>query len=544
MSVFNFKNYIKNVLNEKLQSDIFIHDILDDTDGMFKYYKISYDNTLYAKALDCAQKMRKIINNTINTVTGQLKNDIIIDQTKIDTDEKLKVLHAQYMNLYNSYVRYITQVFKKPDPQLLSSLLDGVYRFFKSRSDIYNITDKNFKKYTLAEIKSNKVLKQQLLTETKEKLVFWFNKDKAILAVSLKGIIILKSINFLQLNSGNSIKEQIENSVKKDNITVNNIVCPTISCKEELEWPTVQRMSFIGDKREIVGIDFIQNYLDITADKMEPITIGSFISKASHIYKETGWGNNIDDYLIIYTPTQSLTDKDGNTISSYNNKGYNQKIHTSNVESFSDLKHKYDPITKERKNAYKEVIKRTYKWTKDILGKYKPYAGGKDRDIFSFGVKLCEYSYNELYGDDNYCNNIAKNNLLRYKKLVQLMRHKKSLGVYTKQLEDILKKIKVFTISGSKLNRRIKETYKTDKATFKSLMLLYGTYTRILNTVMVDYSSIQSDASDIKTNMSIYTDNTISQSRKSIESKMNNIIHICDELQEIQNKMDEILDVI
>ena len=45
---FNLKQYIKeNYLNEKLQSDIFIHEILED--DLFKFYKVNNPGTTYNK---------------------------------------------------------------------------------------------------------------------------------------------------------------------------------------------------------------------------------------------------------------------------------------------------------------------------------------------------------------------------------------------------------------------------------------------------------------------------------------------------------------
>ena len=59
---FNLKNYIKeNYLNERLQSSILINEILYDSGGFFRYYKMDFENSQYHRVADAVDKMKNIL---------------------------------------------------------------------------------------------------------------------------------------------------------------------------------------------------------------------------------------------------------------------------------------------------------------------------------------------------------------------------------------------------------------------------------------------------------------------------------------------------
>src|SRR5574344_546597 len=117
--------------------------------------------------------------------------------------------------------------------------------------------------------------------------------DGEILAVSNYGHLILYSINndcdfyVKDVNGkrfdGKLTPEIIEDAVKKDNLIVNTLE-GTLNDETVLEWPTVSRLSFIGDKQDLCGIDFVNKFLDINKElsvyKLKLYNIGKFISHA------------------------------------------------------------------------------------------------------------------------------------------------------------------------------------------------------------------------------------------------------------------------
>ena len=435
---FDFKKYItEKYLTERLQSNILIHELLNDKDGMFTYYKLPYPGTIYKKALTCYNLLKSWITSAFVTWDNTFKSGgFSIGITNIDTDEKVKKFHKIYMDKVEEYKDLTSKLFIKPDPQILSSLISGVSKyntgkFELARRDIYNITDEFFTRYTWQQLKTDKQLYSDVQNKINNCLAFWM-RDGRILCVSRANKIILYNITLnnsyvTELNgkrfSGNMTKETIEDAVRKDNLIVNTLRC-TLSDGTELEWPTVSRQSYVGDRQDLCGIDFVKEFLDINKcidyKSLKFYQVGKFISHSSSLAKATSWGDKKDDYVIIYEPDGFYKDEKGNIKSTYIYNGERITYSKDNTNSYNDMKSNmaFSDREKNRRVEYEKKENSVYKWVKDLFGTYQPYANGKNGKMFEFGLKLSEYDYNSLYGDDGYCNKIALQNIKRYKLII------------------------------------------------------------------------------------------------------------------------------
>ena len=270
---FSLKKYInEKYLTERLQSDTVIHDILNDKGKMFTYYKQPYPGTMYKKALDQFEILNDIISNTFPIYSTEAYDSYIYQHESIKTDEQKKALHNKYMQILELYKNYTSKLFIKPDPQVLSSVIlsnaDGTFPMQKL--DLFNLTDENFKKYTVSDLKKNKDLKQYI----NEYAIFWFNSEGKILVVSVYGRMVLFAIDnenitfedgriWQSFQTNKLTPEIIEDACRKDNLIVNNLT-QTLNDGTVLTYPTVARLSRGGDKRELCGIGFVKNFLDLS----------------------------------------------------------------------------------------------------------------------------------------------------------------------------------------------------------------------------------------------------------------------------------------
>lgn len=561
---FSLKKYItEKYLIEKLQSDILVNDILNDKGGMFIYYKMYYPGTMYYKAKQYYNELKSIIENTFNSWNNKVKDSVYYKGDCIVSDDDKRALHKKYMELFNQYVNYTTKLFIKPDPQLIPSIAfsDATYGYFtKYRMDLFNLTDEHFEKYTLQEIKKDKNLKEKVNKASKDNLCFWFNEEGEILVVSCNNTLKLFAIDndnpLVTATTGRRwylnddiSKDRIENAVKKDNLIVNTLTMP-LNDGTELKFPTIARMSFIGDKRDLVGIDFVDKYLYLNQHngKMKLKTVGAVTSKASNLSKCTGWGSSLNDYVIIYYPEEVHKDFNGSVVSTY--RSTNDKHYTlpdSTVKSYND--YKTENGFNKRKNDQREAFdnRQTYKWVKDLFGKYKPYANGDQNRYFNYGVKLSEYDYNDLYGDDEYCNKIAENNIKRYKALIAKNRSMIGISNFNDDLKKILPQLQAYTKTGQVLCSEIKKVIRTDRDKFKILMTLYGVYSKVLKSSLISYGKIQVNIATFKKDysntkqMSSYQVNILKNTRDNIKSQIDDLSKICDEISQIETKINETL---
>ena len=225
----------------------------------------------------------------------------------------------------------------------------------------------------------------------------------------------------------------------------------------------------------------------------------------------------------------------------------------SNLKGYNEFKFDTEKI-RQRKLDFEEQQRKIYKWTKDILGKYHPYAGGKSSELFAFGRKLESYDYEKLYGTDDYCNKIARANILRYKKLIAQNRSKIGISNFNKELKEILPQLQAFTQTGKVLCNEIKNIYRNDVIKFKSLMMLYGVYSKLLNNMLQQYGNIQIAISSFKDTYANNKDeaymSTWAKEQKlkrcqedsnQIKIRIRNIKELCNELSSMEQKINETL---
>lgn len=563
---FSLKKYItEKYLTEKLQSDTLVNDILNDKGGMFIYYKMDYPGTLYYKAKQYYKELKSIIENTFQYYNTKVKDDIYYKGDGIISDDDKRALHKKYMELYNQYIKCASKLFTKPDPQLLPSIAfsDVTYGYFERyRMDLFNLTDEHFEKYTLQEIKKDKSIKDKVSDAIKHNLCFWFDEQGKILVASCNNTLklfaidnnnplVTAEIGRRQYSDKGMNKDEIENAVKQDNLTVNTLTMP-LNDGTELKFPTIARLSFIGDKKELVGIDFVDKflYLHEHMGKTKLKAVGSITSKASNLQKLTGWGATINDYVIIYYPEQVHKDFNNSIISTYTStNGKHYTLPDSTLKSYNDYKTEwgFNKRKNDQREAFDKQQQRIYKWVKDLFGKYKPYANGDQNRYFKYGVKLSEYDYNDLYGDDEYCNKIAENNVKRYKALIAKNRSMIGISNFNEDLKKILPQLQAYTKTGNVLCTEIKKVIRADKDKFKSLMTLYGLYSKVLQSSLIKYGNIQVEIATFKkeytnsSKMNNYQVSQLKQTRDKIKEQIDNLLNICDEISQIETKINETL---
>ena len=521
---FDFKKYItEKYLVERLQSDTLVHQLLNDKGGMFTYYKMPYPGTIYQKALACYSTLNNWIKQLFVGWKQEFQKDgFQIGITKIDTDEKIKKFHEIYMNKVEEYKDLTSKLFIKPDPQILSALINGVStysgKFEMHRKDIYNITDEFFTQYTWKQLKKDKQLCEKVKDQLNSCVAFWMSDGK-ILGVSKQGYLNLYSIDndcefYVKEENGRRFEgkltpEIIEDAVNKDNLIVNTLK-GTLNDGTELEWPTVSRQSFIGDRQDLCGIDFVNKFLNLNQEiqkvysggyKFKAYNIGKFISHGSPLAKATNWGDNEDDYVILYEPNDLHMDATGNVKSTYlARNGEHRVLPKSSDKSYNDMKagKEFSEKNKKRKDDFDEQQESVYKWVKDLFGKYQPYAGGKNSKMFEFGKKLSEYDYESLYGNDGYCNKIALQNIQRYKFIIQQNRSVTGISEFTDKLKDISKDVQSFGVDGKKLCGQLKALLLKDMTKYRELTFLYGEYMTMLNQMLSKFGKVQAKVSQFK----------------------------------------------
>lgn len=563
---FDFKKYItEKYLTERLQSDILIHELLNDKDGMFTYYKLPYPGTIYKKALTCYNLLKRWITSAFVTWDNTFKSGgFSIGITNIDTDEKVKKFHKIYMDKVEEYKDLTSKLFIKPDPQILSSLISGVSKyntgkFELARRDIYNITDEFFTRYTWQQLKTDKQLYSDVQNKINNCLAFWM-RDGRILCVSRANQIILYNITLnnsyvTELNgkrfSGNMTKETIEDAVRKDNLIVNTLKC-TLSDGTELEWPTVSRQSYVGDRQDLCGIDFVKEFLDINKciyyKSLKFYQVGKFISHSSSLAKATSWGDKEDDYVIIYEPDGFYKDEKGNIKSTYIYNGERVTYSKDNTDSYNDMKSNmaFSDRKKNRRVEYEKKENSVYKWVKDLFGTYQPYANGKNSKMFEFGLKLSEYDYDSLYGDDGYCNKIALQNIKRYKLIISQCHAITGISEFADKLNVISQEIKSFGIEGKGLCIKLKTLLLTDNEKYKELTFLYGTYMAMLNQMLSKFGKVHASFSLFKKQYQTikksdksneFTHKEIDRDRERIQKALEDLQVNCEEMIKLKDKI-------
>lgn len=569
---FNLKKYItEKYLTEKIQSDIIINKLMNDKGEMFKFYKHE-DSPTYKKFVNIAEELNNILKqvfpNYLRKHIDKNNNKIVYINTEFHMDDnKIKLMHEKYMKLINDFIKIVNNMFTKPDPYLFSAIVSGInygYQFSKYRVDIFNITDDCFDIYQYKDLKQNKAMQKKIYYEINNKIAFFISNNK-IEAVSKEGNIILLPIDNEYLKSNNytfknvtSIQDYIRDLIKKENI-LNNSICMRLTNNEILEFPLISEsgnydgnydtkiFNFINKKFNIFGYN---NYLNPLIS--HKINVGKINSKASTLQKLTNWGNSLDDEIIIYTPSKIYQDDEHHsTINQGKDNMYTQEL------GYNEIKHSnhVNRRLQQRKDFY-DIQNSTYKWVRDILGKYEPYAGGKQNKIWKYGNKILNQSYYTLYSNDMANDEIAHENIAKYKVMLNQAKSLKDVNIYKEQLKNILGTINTSIINGKDFILKIKNTYKEDKDKFKSLMLLYSVFNKTLSAIIARYNSIQNRIIDFNKEYNIKnifaakrlydTNNDLQERIKSeinvIKSDVNNLNNFMPQLIDINDKINKILE--
>ena len=545
---FNFKKYItEKYLTEKIQSDIIINKLMNDKGEMFKFYQ-NPNSPAYQKFFKIQDELHKIIKDIfMNIPRKSYKNEnnkiVYINDEFLMDENVLKHMHEKYMKLINDFIKALNNMFIKPDPYLLTAIISD----FNSRDvDLFNITDESFETYYYSDLKKNKTIQQKIYDEINNKVAFFISNDK-IEAVSKDGIILLLPFDNEYLISKDHIfsnlsvspYDYIRDKIKRENILDNSIFIE-LSNKEFLEFPLIENSIKLDGTYDDKIFEFINNKLNINArfSHLYPLSdkktkVGKINSKASTLQKLTNWGNSLDDQIIIYTPSKIYRDNEHQ--STINQGETPMTYHINNYTGYNEIKHQnlINRRYKQRKD-YQDIYKQTYKWVKDILGKYKPYAGGKQNEIWSYGKKLTDANYSILYRDDNSNNKIVNDNIARYKVLLNQARSLKEVNIYKEQLKTILGIINTSVINSQNFIQKIKTTYKENKDKFKSLMLLYSVFNKTLSTIIAKYNNIQEKIIDFN---NTYNIKNIFQAKNSYDTNADLQYRITTKMADIKNQV-------
>lgn len=524
---FNLKTYIKkNYLNESIQSDFLINSLLNDRGGFFRYYKFPYENTRYGRL----QKILVDMMQIIRTVYGKEVKRPTVDPIEINNDEDAIKAYKKYNQLYKKYISTLANIFKKPEPKLFAALAsyrsDG--RIISERKgisyiDIFNITDDNFLTYTFKEASADAETKQKMMQYVNTHLVFWVDYTGKIQACSKNGAILLfapdnnnkEVIRSVAYKRNPTTIQELEYRTSYDYIKTTEEVCKyTLSTGEVLDF-VYPANDVIVDYEDNLNrgysgwgsIHMIYNTVDIEHYQFDwkyIFTVGKFYSGNSHIRKYSDWGKNKEDKIIIYCPTPPYSDEEGNKskgvsyykpgekdevgfmtlddIDSLTSQGYNEMIQQTS----------YNGIRGKQRLAFIDSYNKKYKWAKDLLGRYVPYAGGKGNPNFGYEVSLSDSERRNLYTNDKYCSKLAYDNYKRYKFEAEKLRTLKNIRTdIKKQLSDIIDEIKKLSTAGPALNRKMKEVKGTDE--FPDVINLYGLYMKAMQQCLSIYSDAQTE---------------------------------------------------
>lgn len=531
---FNLKNYIKeNYLNERLQSSILINEILYDSGGFFRYYKMDFENSQYHRVADAVDKMKNIL---LSLFTLKRQNpEPKIDNVDLDTDEKIKQVHKKYNEYYNLYMNTVPRLFSKTEPRILAVIMGHLSSdsymgpaLHTTYIDMYNVTDECFEVYTLSQFKGSK--SEELKDEIKERLknctCFWVDENNKLQVISKFGKILLfapdndnpkiiKSESYKK-KPGEGSTEALDRKISKDVIEENKYTYYfNLSDGSRLEFKSPILNMFGSsvlytkwDKIEEVGFPYIQSHLDLSEMSFENghlFDIGNFYNSLSNIRKLSDWGKSNKDKLIIYTPKGRYSDEEGNisqvtrTSTTVQHGVITTSVSTedmpknNNYFGYNEYKHNsyFNARRSQQKDDAAESIKSKYKWIRDILGNYIPYAGGKNSELFQLYRPLALDDFCKLYGNDTYCSNIAYRNHKRYRYQAAQNRQTPEYikGAIKKPINALLSKLQTYIIDGENFNKKIKDSKGSDN--FQELIEAYFVYQQSISYCLGQIGKVQ-----------------------------------------------------
>lgn len=585
---FSLKRYIKGkLLKESLNSDILINEIINDTGGFFRYYKAPYNNSMYERIQQLTQAMKDILSSLFST-TYQY-SEPKIDKIPIDTDDKLKYVHKKYMEYYNKYMNTVPQIFNKVEPRIFISLISLDIAYSNSISaksidkqttiDLFNISDDNFKTYYLSEFKGNKEHKQNVLQEVNNSFVFWIDHTGKIQAVSKMGKILLfapdnnnsEILNNTNYKAGNTgTIENMLSKVSRDKLEKNKYTYfYKLSDGQKLEFPSPVLNSYSYDfdfSKEQVGINFLK-FLDITEYNYQYkhyINVGKFYVSSSQIQKYTDWGKNEDDKVVIYKASAPFNDgtnkskwaqkiKNDNRNKDADEPEYRYELHDMpNDENYpygyNEYKQMkgYNPVQNDKKTDYALISRMKYKWEKDIFDRYKPYAGGKQNELFGYEKSLTDSERMRLYARDEYCSELAYNNFKNYRYQSQKLKTVKKVNAEIKdRLKALLNIVWEHVLNGQKWGETLKEYKGTPE--FMEIMTAFDVYMKSTGYSIAQLAKAEKLIKEYLTlynkrdkELSEYDKTSISQKYKVIITLLDDIQNFSNQLYDLENKINEL----
>lgn len=565
---FSLKKYIKeNYLNERLQSNILINEILYDSGGFFRYYKMPFENSQYKKVLDAYDFMQATLTGLFGSNTRRYLDPKVYG-TDIDTDEKAYDLYKLFNDKCDYYYKTVPNIFKKVEPRILISLMSfsqgDMYlqtSFYDTYLDLFNLTDDNFEVYTLMDVKRDQSLKKEISDKLKEYTGFWVDSNKKLQAITRFGKILL----FAPDNNRSKIikqkeaykklacpdsTEELDELVSLDTLKENSFSYRyKLDNGEYLQYdtPVLSRYWFGKTGKKEVGIQYIKKHLDLSELEINTsnlFDIGAFYVSDSNIRKYSDWGHKNTDKIIIYIPSERYEDSASGTISKIERtKGdLTNMPSTNNLYGYNEYKHrKYLNYRQQKqRDDAKDIAKSHYKWIRDILGKYLPYAGGKDSKYLMALEHLEDDDFLKMYGSDTYCSEIAYKNHVRYK--YEASKLKLSLKNVQRQikepLDNLLKTLETYTIKGEQFSKAIKTTRNTP--IFQEIMESYYVYQQTVSYCIGEIARIQQL---YKRYIDIYHNDkreVRAHEKSEVNEKFEELVTLVNDLQVFMNQLTEL----
>ena len=463
---FNLKLY----LTEKLQSNIIINELLNDNGGFCKYYKVNYDrnsNHLYNKTKRIYNQLNKIFNDLY--YKSYYKNNYEHNSYNNYTDDQYKRAYSNYMKLYTEYQKLFVRLFKDPQIDIISCFLKDSDKTLKTslinnNINISNISDDMFTKYTYTQIKTDKTLYTYILSfinnSNSGHTIFWMRNDKTILAVSVSEEVQItapflyskyENLEYFQALTSNKEKAAI------------STFTDTLSDGTILEWPRVTGRTDVMNSIESDKLVYNEY-----RDYYTTFKVGKFLSKASQLYKNTKWGENPDDYIIIYSNDITNTnDNKPSYINHQNSKLKKNETHKEDVELYVTSK---------------------FKWINDIFGNVIPYRENNGNStLFSFMKKFEEYTYRQEYKADQYCLKLFNLNRNKYTVLKNILVSTKNINTeISDSYNELINNIKTYTEFGKTVVDYIKKSHKDTL----NIVSLYSAFSYTLNELIFSANTI------------------------------------------------------
>ena len=498
---------LSNFLNESLQSTSLYREIINEPGGFFKYmqtlpnehnvYNSDGERKKYANhtqigdARDCLKKIATIsmkVFSNHNVPSVNYRGYHINPELSV---EQVKKLNKRYNDLIDEYVKIITHVFDKPKPSVFGAYVTiGDYT-----SDIFNITDDNFKKITYDEARKDKPGFIDL-TNSNFSTMFWFRSDKTLLAISRGNqILAYGTPNVYNQKDGNKCAkfplpvESVKLLIDESQLFTDPRI-DTLPDGTSVEWPRLNEHTWGGSQRGYAGI----NYYDLIVERSRKMhKVGNPFLTTSKIRSDAHWPK--DGYVIVYTPTKFAKNRTTGEYNTYNadRYGYNEYKQTNMHRQ------------KKREEYVNSMTFNKYKWEKDIFGDTIPYSltgtsyiidVDKEGNIIKHEVKNDE-SYADAFNQL-----IRKKNLEHYRYLLKQRENAGEVKTYTKYVKDTVTKTFLYLQKVDKikiLSMDLDDNFWTSR--------LYGDMQEAVNEILKNISRIKYEVEQLSEYLTNKDDN-------------------------------------